>query len=97
MNLPDGFWRIERTGGFLPPMIGVRKRVRGKRGDTRVGSLARWPFRLEACTGSVELTYDPPLSFWVDELRPGESEDVWLGLATLGGHPIGSFRMVRIG
>lgn len=97
MNLPDGWWRVERTGGFLPPMIGVRKRVRGERGETRVGPLARWGFRLEGRDGYVALIYDPPFSSWVDDLRPGESEDVWIGTATLAGRPIGGFRMVRIG
>ena len=96
MNLPDGYWRVERTGGLLPPMIGVRKQVRGEKGETRVSPLLRWPFRLEDRVEYVALTYDPPFSSWVDELRPGES-DLWLGTATLGGRPLGRFRMVRIG
>ena len=98
MNVPDGLWRVERTGGLLPPMIGVRKRVRGQRGETRVGPLARWPFRLEDREGYVALIYDPPFSLWVDELRPeGTRLDAWSGTATLGGRGIGVFRMVRIG
>lgn len=96
MKLPDGNWRVERAGGLLPPMIGVRKRVRGERGETWVGPLLRWPFRLEDRAGCVGLIYEPPFSFWVDELRP-ETAGLWLGTATLGGRPVGSFRMVRIG
>lgn len=94
--IPDGYWRVERTGGLLPPMIGVRKRVRGGRGETWVGPLLRWPFRLEDRAGCVALIYDPPFSSWVDELTPG-GPGLWIGTATLGGHPIGRFRMVRIG
>lgn len=96
MNLPDGFWRVERTGGLLPPMIGVRKRVSGERGETLAGPLLRWPFRLEDRAEHVALIYDPPFSVWVDELRP-EGLDAWSGTATLGGREVGRFRMVRIG
>ena len=96
MNLPDGYWRVERTGGLLPPMIGVRKRVRGEKGETWVGPLLRWPFRLEDHAEHVALIYDAPFSSWVDELRPKEA-GLWLGTATLAGRPIGRFRMVRIG
>ena len=96
MNLPDGLWRVERTGGFLPPMIGVRKQVRGERGETWAGPLVRRPFRLEDRAGHVALIYDPPFSSWVDELRP-TGTDVWIGTATLGGYPFRRFRMVRIG
>ena len=94
--LSDGYWRVERTGGLLPPMIGVRKHVRGQRGETRVGPLLRWPFRLEDRAEYVALIYDPPFSLWVDELRP-EGTDVWSGTATFAGREIGWFRMVRIG
>ena len=80
----------------MPPMIGVWKRVRGERGETWVGPLLRWPFRLEDRAEHVALTYDPPFSFWVDEIRPGE-QGVWLGTAKLRGRPIGRFRMVRVG
>lgn len=96
MNVLDGDWRVERTGGLLPPMVGVWKRVRGERGETRVGPLARWPFRLEDRVGYVALIYDPPFSLWVDELRP-EGRDAWSGIAVLVGREVGRFRMVRIG
>ena len=96
LHLRDGFWRVERTGGLLPPMIGVRKRVRGERGETLLGPLLRWPFRLEDRAEHVALIYDPPFSLWVDELRP-EGTDAWWGKATFGGREVGRFRMVRIG
>jgi len=35
----EGLWRVERVGGFLPPMVGVRKRIGGASGETRVGPL----------------------------------------------------------
>jgi hypothetical protein len=39
-----GDWRVERRDGFLPLMVGVRKRTRDDRGETRVGALLGWPF-----------------------------------------------------
>ncbi|QIN79938.1 hypothetical protein GBA65_16990 [Rubrobacter marinus] len=59
-------------------------------------ALLRWPFRLEERADHVALIYDPPFCLWVDELRPAGT-DLWLGTATLGGRPIGRFRMVRTG
>ena len=96
MKLPDGYWRIERTGGLLPPMFGVYKRVRGEGGETWAGPLLWLPFRLEDRAGYVDLIYARPFSLWVDELRP-QGPDLWLGTATLGGRRVGRFRMVRIG
>jgi len=34
----DGVWDVRRTGGLLPPMTGVSKRIVGTHGTTRVGS-----------------------------------------------------------
>ena len=33
----DGVWNVERTGGLLPPLLGVRKAIRGASGRTTVG------------------------------------------------------------
>ena len=92
----EGDWRVERTGGLLPPMPGLTKRIRGDRGETRLGPLLRLPFRVERRGGRPALVYRPPFSAVVDEL-PSGSPNLWLGRATVGGRPVGRFRMVRIG
>jgi ferritin-like metal-binding protein YciE len=92
----EGDWRVERLGGFLPPMFGVRKRIRGDRGATRVGTLPGWPFRVERREGRVALVYSPPFSAIVDEVWTG-AEGSWLGRSTLGGRELGRFRMRRGG
>jgi hypothetical protein len=33
----EGDWHVERLSGLLPTMIGVWKRIRGDRGQTRIG------------------------------------------------------------
>jgi ferritin-like metal-binding protein YciE len=91
-----GDWRVERLGGLLPPMVGVWKRIRGERGETHLGPLLRYPFRVERRGGRPALVYRPPFSALVDELS-GEDGDLWLGRATLGGRTLGRFRMTRIG
>ena len=40
----DGDWQVIRTGGFLPPLVGVRKRIEGDRGWTSLGPLPGAPF-----------------------------------------------------
>ena len=92
----EGDWRVERVDGLLPPMVGVWKRIRGDGGETCVGPLPAWPFRVERREGYVALVYRPPFSAFVDELRAGPA-GTWLGRATLGGRGLGRFRMVRIG
>ena len=93
----EGDWRVERLGGLLPPMVGVWKRIRGYRGETRVGPLPGWPFRVERREGHVALIYAPPFSGLVDEVRAVSDDDSWLGRTKLGGRELGRFRMVRIG
>jgi ferritin-like metal-binding protein YciE len=77
-------------------MIGVRKRIRGDRGETGVWVLPGWPFTVERREGRVALVYDPPLSVIVDEVWTG-AERSWLGRSTLGGRELGRFRMRRRG
>jgi hypothetical protein len=77
-------------------MVGVWKRIRGDRGETRVGPLLRLPLRVERSGGRTVLAYEPPLSALVDEISPA-GRDLWHGRATLGGLPVERFRMVRIG
>ena len=92
----QGDWRVERLDGLLPPMIGVRKRIRGDRGETRIGNLPGWRFRVERREGGVALIYHPPFSALVDELLPGDRGS-WLGRSTLGGRELGRFSMSRAG
>ena len=40
----DGTWNVRRTGGLLPPLVGVRKHIDGSSGETRVGPLPSAPF-----------------------------------------------------
>jgi ferritin-like metal-binding protein YciE len=77
-------------------MFGIRKRIRGDRGETGVGILRGWPFRVTRRGRRVSLVYRPPFSAIVDELW-SEAEGSWLGYSTLGGLEIGRFRMTRGG
>jgi ferritin-like metal-binding protein YciE len=92
----EGLWRVERAGGLLPPMAGVRKRIEGARGETRVGPLAGWPFEIERRPEGFALVYRPPFSAFVDEVRPGPGCS-WAGSSTVGGYEFGRFSMRRVG
>ena len=92
----QGLWRVERTGGLLPPMVGVWKRIEGVRGETRVGPLVVWPFDVERRGRGFALVYRPPFSAFVDEVRAGPGGS-WVGSSLLGGREFGRFRMRRIG
>jgi hypothetical protein len=83
----DGVWEVERTGGLLPPLLGVQKRISGSRGETAVGPLPGVPFVVEG----LELRYRPPLAGFVDVLEP-EGEG-FRGRATFRGREFGRFRM----
>lgn len=86
---------MERLDGILPPMVGVRKTIRGEGGETRVGPLPVWPFRGERREGRVALVYRPPFSTFVDEVRQ-EPDGSWLGRMTFLGFELGRFRMTPI-
>jgi ferritin-like metal-binding protein YciE len=92
----EGDWRVRRKGGLLPPMIGVRKRISGARGETRIGPLPGWPLRVERREGRIALIYGPPFSALVDEVWEG-AQGSWLGRSTLAGRELGRFRMHRRG
>lgn len=86
----DGDWRVERTDGLLPPMAGVWKRIRGDRGETRLGSLLRFPFLIERRGGRAALLYRPPFSAVVDEISPGAGISGSVGRRSAGGPSGGS-------
>ncbi len=90
-----GKWKVERMGGLLPPMIGVRKTIRGGAGETRVGPLPVWPFRAKRTFESVDLVYRRSFSTFVDEVRR-EPDGSWLGRMTFLGLELGRFRMTPI-
>jgi hypothetical protein len=86
----DGIWNVVRVGGLLPPLIGVRKRIAGTRGETRVGGLVGVPFRVE---GRV-LRYLPPFAGFVDWVEP--DGDRFRGRATFLDREFGRFVMTRV-
>jgi ferritin-like metal-binding protein YciE len=93
----EGDWRVERLGGLLPPMVGVRKRIRGDRGESKIGPLVVWPFRIERRGERVALlVYRAPFSGIVDELEAAADGSI-LGRPVLGGRELGRFRMVGSG
>ena len=93
----EGDWRVERLGGLLPPMVGVRKRIRGDRGESKIGPLVVWPFRIERRGERVALlVYRVPFSGLVDELEAAADGSI-LGRSVLGGRELGRFRMVGSG
>ncbi len=85
---------MARVSGLLPPMLGVWKRIRGNRGETRLGPLPGVAFRIEERERGIALIYRPPLSMFVDKLQPGPHES-WLGQTTFCGREFGRFRMTR--
>ncbi len=78
----DGTWDVQRVGGALPPMVGVRKHVDGDAGYTELAGV-RLPFRVE---GSRLVYRGLPL---VDELEPDGLG--FAGRAVLAGHEYGRF------
>jgi ferritin-like metal-binding protein YciE len=83
----DGTWEVRRTGGFLPPLVGVRKLISGSRGETRIGNVAGVPFDVVG----LELHYHAPFTAFVDVLSP--DADGFSGRATAFGRELGRFEM----
>jgi hypothetical protein len=86
----DGLWDVTRTGGLLPPLVGVRKRIAGDRGATLVGPFGGVPFRVVG----LELRYVAPFRGFVDVLEPAEGG--FDGRATFRGREFGRFRLTPI-
>jgi hypothetical protein len=85
----DGVWNVKRVGGLLPPMVGVRKRIRGGGGETTIGPLPGAPFDVVG----LSLRYRAPFGGFVDELEPdGEG---YIGRATFRGREFGRFSLDR--
>lgn len=85
----EGVWQVERAGGALPPMMGVRKRIQGLHGETLAGRV-RMPFDVRG----NELHYRAPFVGLVDVLEPaGGAFD---GRARWFGVEFGRFRLRRI-
>ena len=82
----DGVWDVKRTGGLLPPLVGMRKRIRGARGRTELGPVSV-PFDV---VGN-ELRYRRPLAGFVDVLSAAGGR--WEGRALFGGREYGRFRL----
>jgi ferritin-like metal-binding protein YciE len=84
----EGVWEVERTGGALPPLHGVRKRITGTHGVTLP------PGRLPGLQFDVEdgrrLRYRFPPGL-VDEVEP--EGDGFEGRSLLFGREIGRFVM----
>ena len=86
----DGVWRVRRLGGLLPPLVGVRKRIRGASGETALGPLPGVPFDVVG----LSLRYRAPFQGFVDELEPRAGG--FLGRATFRGRVFGRFKLERI-
>ena len=86
----DGVWKVERTRGALPPLLGVTKRIHGTRGRTVFPGLPPMPFEVRG----LSLHYKPPFNWLVDVLEP-DGADTFRGRATIGGRTFGHFAMKR--
>ena len=89
-ELLDGVWKVERTGGALPPLPGVSKRIHGRSGRTIFPGLPPMAFEVRG----LSLHYKPPFNGLVDVLEP-DGGDSFRGRATIGGRTFGHFAMRR--
>jgi hypothetical protein len=88
----DGVWSVRRCSGALPPLLGVRKRIRGDRGETVLpGGLGVRFVVSPADDRRRELRYRPPFAMVVDVLEP--DGDGWHGRTLVFGRAVGEFRM----
>jgi ferritin-like metal-binding protein YciE len=90
MDELDGVWKVERTGGALPPLYGCVKRINGTHGTTEFSRMPGMPFEVRG----LELHYRAPFALLVDKLEPQDGS--YLGRATLAGLEIGQFTMRRL-
>jgi ferritin-like metal-binding protein YciE len=86
----DGVWDVKRTGGALPPLVGVHKEISGAAGTTKVGPLRGVPFDVVG----LSFRYHAPFGNFVDVLeRDGQD---FRGQATFRGREFGKFELKRI-
>jgi ferritin-like metal-binding protein YciE len=86
----DGVWKVERTGGALPPLYGCVKRINGARGTTAFKYVPGMAFEVRG----LDLHYEAPFTALVDKLEPRDGG--YLGRATLAGREFGQFTMRRL-
>jgi ferritin-like metal-binding protein YciE len=86
----DGVWDVKRTGGALPPMLGVRKEISGASGETKLGPLPGAPFDVVG----LSLHYRAPFAGFVDVLE--REAQGYRGRATFRGREYGKFELKRI-
>ena len=86
----DGVWDVKRTGGALPPMLGVRKQISGASGETKLGPLPGASFDVVG----LSLRYRAPFAGFVDVLE--RDEEGYRGRATFCGREFGDFELERI-
>jgi hypothetical protein len=87
----NGVWNVRRTGGLLPPLVGVRKVIEGDHGETRVGRMPGMPFQVR----DGALHYRSPFAGFVAVIEPGGGAEV-RGRATFRGRTFGRFAMTRL-
>ena len=91
MSELDGLWKVERVKGLLPPLLGVRKRIDGARGETKVGRFPGVSFDVEG----RQLRYRAPLLGLVDVLEPEPGG--FRGSARFLGREYAQFRLRPLG
>jgi ferritin-like metal-binding protein YciE len=87
----DGIWEVRRTGGLLPPLLGVRKEIHGTQGKTLLpGGVIGVPFDVVG----LELHYRAPFAGFADVLVPHEGG--YHGRATFRRRTFGRFELTPI-
>jgi ferritin-like metal-binding protein YciE len=87
----DGVWDVRRTGGLLPPLIGVHKEIHGTYGKTL---LPRGVIGVPFDVVGLELHYRAPFAGFVDILVPHNGG--FRGLTTFRGRTFGRFELMPI-